>query len=278
MNTAIVAPQVAEPATQAPDKTAYRNYAAPQVSETFDRVREFYRQNHAHQTHDFVKAKKAEFLAFKRQKMTPWAALDFLNTLVDDSDPDIALPQIDHLIQTAEAMRADDQPDWMVLTGFIHDLGKVLCLFGEPQWAVVGDTFPTGCAWSPKIVYSEFFGLNADKDRPELQTPHGAYTPHCGLENVHMSWGHDEYLYHLLRPHLPLEALYMVRFHSFYSWHREGQYDHLCNAQDRAMLPWVLKFNPYDLYSKNPNRPSLAQVRPYYEDLLAKYLPADLQF
>ena len=266
------------PTLASQDKSDFRNYAAPQVSETFDRVREFYRLNHQHQTLDFVKAKKAEFLSFKRQKMTPWEALDFLNTLVDDSDPDTALPQIDHLLQTAEAMRADGQPDWMVLTGFVHDLGKVLCLFGEPQWAVVGDTFPTGCAYSPKIVYSEFFAANPDRQRPELQTAHGIYAPHCGLEQVHMSWGHDEYLYHLLQPHLPLEALYMIRFHSFYSWHREGEYAHLCNAQDRAMLPWVLKFNPYDLYSKNPNRPVLADVKPYYEDLLAQYFPATLQF
>jgi inositol oxygenase len=266
------------PANTSSDTAKFRNYDKPQVEETYDRVREFYKQNHTHQTHDFVLAKKKEFLAFNRRAMSPWAALDYLNTLVDDSDPDIALPQIDHLIQTAEAMRADGQPDWMVLTGFVHDLGKVLCLFGEPQWAVVGDTFPTGCAWSPKIVWSEFFALNPDKDRPELQTKQGVYAPHCGLENVHMSWGHDEYLYHMLRPHLPLEAQYMIRFHSFYSWHREGQYDHLCNAQDRAMLPWVLKFNPYDLYSKNPHRPSLAQVKPYYEDLTAKYLPGSLQF
>ncbi len=264
--------------TETVEKTAYRNYAAPQVSETLDRVREFYRQNHAHQTYDFGQAKRAEFLSFNRQKMTPWAALDYLNTLVDDSDPDIALPQIDHLLQTAEAMRADGQPDWMVLTGFIHDLGKVLCLFGEPQWAVVGDTFPTGCAYSPKIVYSEFFAANPDMLRPELQTKHGIYTPHCGLENVQMSWGHDEYLYHLLKAYLPQEALYMIRFHSFYAWHREGDYAHLCNSQDQAMLPWVLKFNPYDLYSKNPNRPLLAAVKPYYEDLMAKYLPTSLQF
>ena len=274
MNTATLAP----PAAQVAEKTAYRNYAAPQVSETFDRVREFYRQNHQHQTLDFVRAKKAEFLSFKRQQMTPWEALDFLNTLVDDSDPDTALPQIDHLLQTAEAMRADGQPDWMVLTGFIHDLGKVLCLFGEPQWAVVGDTFPTGCAYSPKIVYSEFFAANPDAQRPELQTTQGIYGPNCGLEQVHMSWGHDEYLYHLLRPHLPLEALYMIRFHSFYSWHREGEYDHLCNAQDRAMLPWVQKFNPYDLYSKSPNPPRLSQLKPYYQDLLLRFLPATLQF
>ncbi len=259
-------------------KQAYRNYAAPQVSETFDRVREFYKLNHTHQTHDFVKAKKAEFLSFKRQKMNPWDALDYLNTTVDDSDPDTSLPQIDHLVQTAEAMRSDGQPDWMVLTGFIHDLGKVLCLFGEPQWAVVGDTFPTGCAYSSKIVYSEFFHLNPDALRADLQTKYGIYAPNCGLNQVHMSWGHDEYLYHLLSDHLPMEALYMIRYHSFYSWHKEGDYDHLCNAQDRAMLPWVQRFNPYDLYSKNPNRPVLKAVKPYYEDLMAKYLPAEIQF
>jgi inositol oxygenase len=271
ISTEIQVPQGAE-------KSAYRNYAAPQVSDAQQRVREFYKLNHTHQTYDFVKAKKAEFLGFTRTRMTPWAALDYLNTLVDDSDPDTALPQIDHLVQTAEAMRADGQPDWMVLTGFVHDLGKVLCLFGEPQWAVVGDTFPTGCAYSPKIVYSEFFEHNPDLHRPELQTQHGIYAPHCGLDQVHMSWGHDEYLYHLLREHLPLEALYIIRYHSFYSWHVVGDYDHLCNAQDRAMLPWVQRFNPYDLYSKNPSRPVLRDVKPYYEDLMAKYLPADIQF
>jgi inositol oxygenase len=264
--------------TPAVDKQAFRNYQAPQVTETFDRVREFYKLNHTHQTHDFIKAKKADFLSFTRQKMNPWDALDYLNTLVDDSDPDIALPQIDHLVQTAEAMREDGQPDWMVLTGFVHDLGKVLCLFGEPQWAVVGDTFPTGCAYSSKIVYSEFFAHNPDQQKPELQTKHGIYAPHCGLDQVQMSWGHDEYLYHLLRDHLPMEALYMIRYHSFYSWHKEGDYDHLCTRQDRAMLPWVQRFNPYDLYSKNPNRPVLKDVKPYYEDLMAKYLPAEIQF
>lgn len=259
-------------------KTAYRDYAKPQRTDAIDTVREFYRLNHTHQTHDFVLRKKAEYLGFNRATMTPWAALDYLNTLVDDSDPDIALPQIDHLLQTSEAMRAAGEPEWMIVTGFIHDLGKVLCLFGEPQWAVVGDTFPTGCAYSAKNVYAEFFALNPDSTRPELQTKLGVYQQNGGLEKVHMSWGHDEYLYHLMQPYLPMEALYMIRFHSFYAWHRESEYQHLCNAQDDAMKPWVQRFNPYDLYSKNPNRPKLADVKPYYEDLLAKYLPAELKF
>ncbi len=255
-------------------KDAFRNYAEP----ARDTVREFYRQNHAQQTHDFVVGKKADFLRFNRREMTPWEALDYLNTLVDDSDPDIALPQIDHLLQTGEALRHDGHPDWMVLTGFVHDLGKVLCLFGEPQWAVVGDTFPTGCPYSPKVVYAEYFALNPDSQRPEFQAGTGVYAPGCGLDAVAMSWGHDEYLYHLLRPYLPLPGLYMIRYHSFYAWHREGAYDYLLDDQDRAMLPWVQKFNPYDLYTKAPVRPNLAELKPYYEDLLAKYLPATLRF
>src|SRR5437588_12359419 len=125
--------------------------------------------------------------------------MDYLNTLVDDSDPDVDFSQIEHLMQAAEAIRKDGHPRWFVLTGLIHDLGTVLCLFGEPQWAVVGDTFPTGCPYSAKVVYSEFFALNPDYHRPEFQTGTGIYAPNCGLSNVHLSWGHDEYLYHLLK-------------------------------------------------------------------------------
>ena len=94
-----------------------------------------------------------------------WEAMEFLNTLVDDSDPDTDLTQIEHLMQTAEAIRADGHPRWFILTGLIHDLGKILCLFGEPQWAVVGDTFPVGCRYSDKIVFPEFFADNPDSER-----------------------------------------------------------------------------------------------------------------
>ena len=39
-----------------------------------------------------------------------WEAVEFLNTLVDDSDPDIDLNQTQHLLQTSEAIRADGSP------------------------------------------------------------------------------------------------------------------------------------------------------------------------
>jgi inositol oxygenase len=262
------------PEPQAKAREDYRNYDNP-ARET---VREFYRQNHRHQTYDFVQAKKREFLQFNRRRMGIFEALDYLNTLVDDSDPDIELSQLQHLLQTSEAIRAAGHPDWFVLTGLIHDLGKVLCLFGEPQWAVVGDTFPVGCAFSDRIVYSEFFDENPDANDSRFKSRLGVYEEGCGLRNVDISWGHDEYMYQRMKGYLPEPALYMIRFHSLYAWHREGQYDYLCDDHDRQMLPWVQAFNPFDLYSKSPTQPNWTALRPYYEQLINRYLPPVLDW
>lgn len=241
-------------------------------------VREFYRLNHGRQTRDFVLAKKREYTGLNRCQMSVWEALEYLNTLVDDSDPDTDLSQIEHNLQTAEAIRRDGHPRWFQLTGLIHDLGKVLCLWGEPQWAVVGDTFPVGCAWSPRIVFHEFFAENPDSTRPEYQTRLGVYDEGCGLGRVDMSWGHDEYLYHVVKDYLPDPALYMIRYHSFYPGHRERDYEYLMNAHDREMFEWVRTFNPYDLYSKSDDKVDPSALRPYYEELIAEFFPEKLRF
>lgn len=255
-------------------KEEYRNHVEPPRST----VREFYRINHTLQTYEFVQQKKQEFLQLNKRKMSTWEAMEYLNTLVDDSDPDTDLSQLQHLLQTAEAIRADGHPDWFVLTGLIHDLGKVLCLFGEPQWAVVGDTYPVGCAYSDKVVCSEFFQDNPDYRNPAYQTRFGIYSEGCGLANVHISWGHDEYIYQIVRNYLPEEALYMLRYHSFYAAHKDQAYEYLMNDHDKDMFEWVRRFSPYDLYSKTPVAPDAVALRPYYEDLIARYLPAELSF
>lgn len=254
------------------EKEEFRNYRA----EANPGVTEFYRQNHAHQTLEFVLAKKAEFGPRRRASMGIWPAMEYLNTLVDESDPDTDLSQIEHLMQTAEAIRRDGHPRWMVLAGLVHDLGKVLCLWGEPQWAVVGDTFPVGCAFSDRVVFPEFFDANPDSRHPVYGTEYGIYEPGCGLDKVHMSWGHDEFIYQITRDYLPEPAQYMLRYHSFYAAHREGAYGHLMNDHDREMFEWVRLFNPYDLYSKGADRPDAKALRPYYEDLIGEYFPAQL--
>ena len=264
----------ADTIAQSKSTEEFRNYETP----VRDTVREFYRLNHTYQTYEFVQEKRNEYLKFDKKEMPVWASFDFLNQLVDDSDPDTNLDQLQHLLQTAEAIRADGHPDWMVLVGLMHDMGKVLCLFGEPQWAVVGDTFPVGCAYSDKVVYPEYFQYNPDFQNSTYQTETGAYSKNCGLRSAHMSWGHDEYIYQMMKNYLPEPALYMLRYHSFYAWHREGAYGYLLDDHDREMLKWVKLFNPYDLYSKSPTPPDWTKLKSYYQELLGKYLPPTLKF
>lgn len=239
-------------------------------------VREFYRENHRLQTVDFNRQIREKYLPLRTTRMSLWRAIERLDEIVDDSDPDTELPQIEHAIQTAEAIRADGHPDWFVLTGLIHDLGKVLCLWGEPQWAVVGDTFPVGCRFSEKVVLAEFFADNPDAGHAEYQTQYGQYAAGCGLDNVMLSWGHDEYMYQVAKEFLPTPAQYIIRYHSFYACHRERDYEYLMNDEDREMFEWVRQFNPYDLYTKTHSRPNLDALLPYYERLVSKFFPAEL--
>jgi inositol oxygenase len=80
----------------------------------------------------------------------------------------------------------------------------------------------------------------------------------------------------VVKDHLPEEALYMIRYHSFYAAHREGAYGQLMNDHDRELFTWVRAFNPYDLYSKAESRPDVATLRPFYEELIAEFFPPTL--
>ena len=257
-----------------PARDTFRDYAA----EVRPGVREFYRLNHRYQTFEFGQQKRQQYLSLAKTQMGVWQAMEYLNTLVDDSDPDIDLPQIEHLLQTAEAIRSDNQPRWFILTGLIHDLGKILCLWGEPQWAVVGDTFPVGCKFSDRIVFHEAFIDNPDSTNERYQSDLGIYSAHCGLDQVNLSWGHDEYLYHVVKNYLPEPALNMIRYHSCYPVHREGAYRFLMDEHDHEMMKWVNAFNQYDLYTKRDERMDVAGLRPFYQQLIDEYFPASLHW
>lgn len=258
------------------DKTNFRQY-----ENACDRVKNFYAEQHAKQTVAYNLAARNRFNSSSRVRpeMTIWQAMEKLNTLIDESDPDTTLSQIEHLLQSAEAIRRDGKPRWMQITGLIHDLGKLMLFFPEletqGQWDVVGDTFPVGCAFDERIILPETFAANPDVNDPVYSTKNGIYAKGCGLDNVMLSWGHDEYLYHVVRDqsNLPEEALAMIRYHSFYPWHREGAYRELMCDKDWDMLKAVQAFNPYDLYSKSDDVPSVEELKPYYMELINEFFP-----
>ncbi|KAI4350760.1 hypothetical protein L6164_005181 [Bauhinia variegata] len=258
---------------------SFRDYDAD--SERQQGVEEFYRLQHMNQTYDFVKRMREEYGKLDKGEMGIWECCELLNDVVDDSDPDLDEPQIQHLLQSAEAIRKDyPNEDWLHLTALIHDLGKILLLpaFGElPQWAVVGDTFPLGCAFDESNVHHKYFKQNPDYNNPAYNTKNGICKEGCGLDNVMMSWGHDDYMYLVAKGNgctLPLAALFIIRYHSFYPLHKEGAYTHLMNQEDVENLKWLKIFNKYDLYSKSKVQVDVEKVKPYYQSLIQKYFPA----
>jgi inositol oxygenase len=259
----------------------------------FDKVKNFYYQQHSQQTYDFATSQMKKYEAMDKLVLDPWAALVLGGSFTDDSDPDTELDQIYHSLQVAESLRKaypdEEKYGWLHLTGLIHDLGKILTpAFGEPQWSTVGDTFPVGCMFERVGVFPEYFDSNPDLKDPIYSTKLGIYQPECGLNNLVMCFSHDEYLYKILtheknakqltEKQLPIQSYYIIRFNSFYPWHKFGAYTIFENQIDKENKEWVQMFASFDLYSKAHDIVDVDAVKPYYEKLLKQYLPAKLYF
>lgn len=270
--------------------SGYRDYVAAADS----LVELTYRAMYENQTPEHVANMYDQYGQPRYEARTVWQAMDLMSEIVDESDPDTDLPQIVHAMQTAESLaaRMKENPefadkDWLPLVGLIHDLGKIMLqkeYGGLPQWSVVGDIFPVEIPLHPAAVYAHRGyhdsnpGINGASSLPELG---------CGFRKLRMSWSHDEYLARVLERSntlLPPEAIYMVRFHSFYPWHtpqkhwnvaEEGRpYAEYADDTDRAMLPYLQMLQKADLYSKTRVMPE----RDMYDALVAKYVPHPLLF
>lgn len=269
--------------TESKSKEEFRNYDQGDITAA---VKEHYRKMRTRQTYGYVQRMKKKYLTCDKP-MHVWDAMERLNALIDVSDPDLDLPNVQHLIQSAEAIRNDNRPDWMQLVGLIHDLGKVMYLWGSDedgtsqaeQWGLVGDVFVVGAKLPDSCVYPEFNNLNPDMQDERYNTELGIYEEGCGLDNLDLAWGHDEYLYQVLTNHptnkIPLEGMVMIRYHSFYPWHTGGSYKRLLNRDDQKYLDWVKDFNQYDLYSKNTKIYNMEEIKAHYFPLIAKYIGTD---
>jgi inositol oxygenase len=236
----------------------YRDY-----SNVNNAVKKNYKMARENQTVEYVKYMREKYGKFDK-KLNIEEDIKLLKSFVDLSDPDIDLPNDEHLYQSANAALEAGEPNWMIITCLIHDLGKIIYLRGcdedgtsmGVQYGIVGDTFIVGCKIPDEIIFPEFNDLNPDMRDERYNTKYGIYKKKCGLENCLVSYGHDEYLYELLKysdVKLPEEALYIIRFHSLYLHHKENAYEHLLDDKDVRMLPLLKRFNKYDLYSKNMN-------------------------
>ncbi|KAF5940795.1 hypothetical protein HYC85_021962 [Camellia sinensis] len=110
---------------------------------------------------------------------------------------------------------------------------------------ITGDTFPLGCAFDKSIVHHKYFEYNLDSKNSTYSTKKGIYSEGCGLDNVMISWGHDDYMYLVAKENgmtLPPATLFIIRYHSFYPLHKSGAYTHLMNEDDVENLKWLKIF------------------------------------
>jgi len=280
----------AHPHAADPKSDTFRNYVDSQRQSV---VEDHYRSMRQFQTLDYVKRMKEHFGRFDKAEMTIMEAMMEMDQFVDNSDPDTELPNIVHMFQTAESLKAAGEEDWMQLTGLIHDLGKILYRFGAgaadgqdgkggAQWGIAGDTFVVGCKLPDCLVFPEFNSLHPDMQNPEYNTECGIYQPNAGMHNLLYAFGHDEYMYMVLKNHkdctLPQNAFDVIRFHSLYPWHSGGAYTHFMSEEDEKRLEVVRRFQKHDLYTKHSQRPNVDELMSYYQGLIDKYIPGKLKW
>lgn len=246
----------------------------------------FYSIQHKTQTYKYVieKLKQYKDLGNIKIEMSMSRALNLMDTFIDISDPDAKSKNSVHAYQTAERIRKQ-HPDnhELQICGLIHDLGKVLFIFNEPNLAVVGDTYVVGCKFADSIVYFDTMKENPDFYHPVYSTEYGIYQPGCGIENLTLSFGHDEYLYQVLKYNnshkLTDKYLNIIRFHSFYPWHTGKDYARFMKPCDEIIMQDVLEFNQFDLYSKTDTEFVLTdEIRTYYNNLLNEYFPEPMKW
>lgn len=264
----------------------YRDYSKNK------KVEDFYKEKNTKMTLEYTQQQILKFQTRKRIRMHILDALDRLDQIFDESDPDTSLSQSKHAFQTAEvARRLYPTEDWLHLTALIHDMGKIMKLTmpDVPHWAIVGDTYPMGHPFSDKIVHSKYFIYNPDSNSHSVYS--GSFSesksdsnPTCknkypngiGFNRVTMAWGHDEYMYRVLEENnnkhfLPGVSLYIIRYHSFYAWHQHREYGELANILDHQYLPELQKFQNCDLYSKTDEILDKEKLLPYYRNLINKF-------
>lgn len=255
---------------------SYRGYESDSANEIC------YKQQRSNQNSQYVEKMLEKYCTFTEDRKAPfWELFSKLDQFVDLSDPDCSLPNSQHMYQTAEQLREDGHPEWLIFIGLVHDFGKIMFLKGndedgttmETQWGIVGDTWVAGAPQPDCLPYSHYNQYNKDVDLE--------YKPGQGLNNVICSFGHDEYVYRLLvanNAKVPKKGLYIARFHSQYPWHTYGVYDWLENDEDKEVKEYVQLFQKYDHYTKVREPVDVEKVSEYYKELVAKFLPEEIMW
>lgn len=255
-------------------------------------VKKFYRNQRRGVTAEITLKDRAAFLPLRKGKKGMWALIQKARKYADGSDPDHIKAQLLHLYGAAKKAMEMKMPKWFVLTCLIHDGGKFLMEW-IPEHRVVGDTFPHLIKPGKEEIFYEEFKRNKDWKLVSKKGPNGFYSKSCGLDSMLMTWGHDEYLFNIVFDWIKQNAeyvkktwkctalelrlmLYMIRFHSFYAFHRQGGYKSLWSKTDTKLRPYLRVFSMFDLYSKPDKLPPLREMDKDFKPLVESFFPTKM--
>jgi len=268
----------------------FRNYKDSARQQVVQRHYRLMRQNQTVEFHDRMMEKLMTRLNAGECKMTVRECFDSLAPYVDSSDPDTKFPNVVHALQTAEGIREAGKPEWFQLVGLMHDMGKIMFKWGTKetgqegtangdQWALGGDTWVVGAEIPQSCVFPHYNKLNPDMKNPAYNSKLGIWKEGCGIGNLKFAFGHDEYMYQVLKfnkAKIPEEGLAMIRYHSCYPWHTANEYGHFMAEGDQRIKEWVQEFNKFDLYTKSEKKLDEKELWPYYQGLIDKFCPGKL--
>lgn len=248
--------------------------------------------NRARQTVDFVDKQKRKMLSSKpRRVLRVWEAVSLLKRLKLSSKESV----FENSLAVAELCRKQFPGErWLHVAGLLHNLGFVTVMkeFGSrPLWKVLGETFPVGCKFSEDISYSHYFSSNPDRRKKIFNSHVGAYKRGCGLDELRMSWSASEYLCTVLgmekakaNHKLPKQAMFLLRYHKFYSLLLPGQHYHdFMTLEDEQNLQVLIEFNRIQFEASSPQSKQQEELEEevdleYYKDLVEEFFPNPLGF
>lgn len=148
-----------------------------------------------------------------------WEAIEKLAFSIDPTDKILCnTSQWIHTLQVVEAMEIDNATEEELIVAWVHDLGKILLLYGENPENVVCDN---------SIVFHQ-----GEK---------------CGLKNCLTHWNHDEFAYIILKNYIPENMSWLVRYHSI----KIKECIPYMDNEDCLKLDHILKFRKYDAGTKS---------------------------
>lgn len=164
-----------------------------------------------------------------------------LNLVTDPTDKELyKTTQWGHCVQVIAMMEQEGiVSEEFLISGLVHDIGKVLLYTGEDPANIVCDNFPVG-----------------------------EYKEKIGFDNVVFQWNHDEFGYMRLKDHLPVHLAKLIRYHSI----NPTTLKYLSSSDMWLYENYLKPFRRYDKLSKSTTQvPNIDMDK--YMKLLDKWFP-----